>query len=742
MRKPNRTHELQFDRPITRWDEGIPLGNGLTGLLIWGDGNPLRLSLDRGDLWDKRVADEILAEDFTYSELIRLVREGKHDDVKRRFDRFYTKPTPTKIPAGRLEIDYGRACDQANMRLSLYSATAELKLMFDGRYSRIYAYVHATKGFGRMSIRGDAAQPVVRVCGPDYSGSGGGEGVSAGSLALLGYPPAEIHEEGALSWFLQRTREDLEYAVVLAKRRIAQSLEIAYTVAANHDGPHWLEQAKETAARAVGRPFHWAGTEHRRWWAAYWAKSEIDLPDKEFEKQWYLTNYLFGSCSREGVPPMPLQGVWTADDGALPPWKGDYHSDLNTQLSYWHYMKANHLPEGKSFVDFLWALVPRGREFARKFYDAPGLCMPSVMSIDGQALGGWVQYSICLTSQAWLCQAFDHYWRYSGDELFLRDRAYPYLKESAECISRWLAPGPDGKPRLPLSSSPEIYGNSPQAWLTPNSNFDLALLIYLFRALEQMADSLGNGEGARWRELRERLPDLAIGGNDVLMLSPDESLDESHRHHSHAIAIFPLDIVSAESQKAVIDATVARLEELGTALWVGYSFPWMACFYARQGNGEGAAYQLKLFWESFCSQNGFHLNGDFKNHGVCAAQYRPFTLEGNMAAAAALQEMLLRTTDGVIHVFPAIPDSWREKGVSFRDLRGEGAVLVSAEIAAGQLTVSLRAEKTGRFVLYNTFGSDRLLIEDQSGSRVEECPQGDHLPIRLAEGQTCLIRAG
>jgi alpha-L-fucosidase 2 len=31
---------------------------------------------------------------------------------------------------------------------------------------------------------------------------------------------------------------------------------------------------------------------------------------------------------------MPLQGVWTADAGGLPPWKGDYHNDLNTQMTY------------------------------------------------------------------------------------------------------------------------------------------------------------------------------------------------------------------------------------------------------------------------------------------------------------------------------------------------------------------------------------------------------------------------
>ena len=50
---------------------------------------------------------------------------------------------------------------------------------------------------------------------------------------------------------------------------------------------------------------------------------------------------------------MPLQGVWTADNDCLPPWKGDYHHDTNTELSYQSYLKANRLKEGEAFIDYL-----------------------------------------------------------------------------------------------------------------------------------------------------------------------------------------------------------------------------------------------------------------------------------------------------------------------------------------------------------------------------------------------------
>ena len=51
---PDRSLNLQLAAPIRTWDEAVPLGNGAMGVLLWGETNTLRLSLDRGDLWDER----------------------------------------------------------------------------------------------------------------------------------------------------------------------------------------------------------------------------------------------------------------------------------------------------------------------------------------------------------------------------------------------------------------------------------------------------------------------------------------------------------------------------------------------------------------------------------------------------------------------------------------------------------------------------------------------------------------
>ncbi len=49
-----------------RWDEAVPLGNGIVGTLVWKKGDNLRLTLDRADLWDLRPVKEFSGPNYTY----------------------------------------------------------------------------------------------------------------------------------------------------------------------------------------------------------------------------------------------------------------------------------------------------------------------------------------------------------------------------------------------------------------------------------------------------------------------------------------------------------------------------------------------------------------------------------------------------------------------------------------------------------------------------------------------------
>lgn len=718
---------------ITRWDEAIPLGNGKMGCLIWGSPACLRFSLDRVDVWDTTTPAGTEAPEFNYRTLVQLANRKDTRRIREIFDAPYYAPVPTKLPVGKILLGLPQYQDTAST-LSLAKAEADLRLTGEGT-AKIRSFLHATLETGVIAVDLPLEAFSIELQAPEFGREkkGGGHAysedsrsISQGSLQQI-VCPEPVHrriplpvkqpvkesfateslamDSGYLEYFRQDISDSFSYGVVLGVCARDGHTEIYYRVVTSKDSDRAFtkinrifEEALYEVSCLMCRGYDALFQSHEKWWEDYWNQSKIRIPDSFLEKNWYISNYLLGSCSRTGCYPMPLQGVWTADEDALPPWKGDYHNDLNTQMSYYHYLKANHLPQGASFVEFLWNSREAGRAFARDFYETEGLCLPAVMTIDGKPLGGWPMYSLSPTNQIWLCRAFDDYYRYTGDPEFLSERAYPYFQETEACIGALLEEGDDGLLYLPISSSPEIHDDEAEAFLKPNSNYDLSLLRYFYDTLEEYAQKLGNKkDAANWSVKRQKLPSLAFDERDVLMLSSQEVLQESHRHFSHAHGIHPLRLIKYDSlqNRRRIDAVIKDLEQLGTQMWVGFSFCWMAELYAIAHKGNQAAEMLRIFWDSFCSCNGFHLNGDYQKRGYSSFDYRPFTLEANMCAADALQEMLLYTEEGLFEPFPAIPDDWKQEEASFEHFRGQGGILISCTLSQGKLSKLLvQADKS------------------------------------------------
>ncbi len=190
------------------------------------------------------------------------------------------------------------------------------------------------------------------------------------------------------------------------------------------------------------------------------------------------------------------------------------------------------------------------------------------------------------------------------------------------------------------------------------------------------------------------------------MISPDYPYNESHRHFSNTMAIHPLGLIKWEDSdqaKNIIRSSIKLLDDVGPKLWYGYSYAWLGNLKARAKDGEGAAKALTIFSTAFCSTNSFHLNGDQTKSGYSDFVYRPFTLEGNFAFAAGLQEMLIQSHAGFLEVFPAIPADWND--ASFKTMRAEGAFLVSAEKKNGKVVLlNIQSEKGGILKVKSPFG--------------------------------------
>ncbi len=735
---PEAGHGLQFDTPVTVWDEALPLGNGMLGALLWGGDKdiPVRISLDRTDLWDLRPVEEYHRPEYDYATMQQWEKEGRIDDLLALYDHPYRRPAPTKIPAGRIELMLDKQGAFVNTALSLADATARLKL----DATEIAAWIHAEQPLGFIQI--DTTQTIhPKLIAPAFGGENVVDGqdnvVGGNSVATLGYPAPEQKSGPQYQSYLQEGWGGFRFAVYLGWRQSENQWRAIWTVASSYEGDDPYTLARDRVERALDNTSNNLRQTHEAWWHSYWQKTSLSVPNPTLERQWFLDTYKFGAASRKGAPPITLQGPWTADNGKLPPWKGDYHHDLNTELSYWPCYSGNRLEEGINFLNWLWETRGNCVEWTKRFFKLPGMAVPMTADLNNNQIGGWRQYTHSATTGAWVAHHFYLHWKYSMDENFLTQRAYPYLHDCAvffEAVTE--NRDADGKRSLPLSSSPEINDNRPTAWFPSITNYDLALIRWTFSTTAEMAEAVGNEKEAQhWRKCLDEMPAFSKGKDGRLLVAKNYPLPHSHRHFSHLMAIHPLgliDVSQGEAAQRTIRASLKELEKKGTSKWTGYSFAWLASMAARARDGKTAEKALETFTD-FTLRNSFHCNGDQSGKGHSDFTYRPFTLEGNFAAAAGLQEMLLQSHTGVIDIFPAIPSHW--KTCHFHRLRAQGAFLVSAQRHDGLTQeVLIETQKGGPCRLRALDNPEQIQTYTlQPGDTLRQTPKGVFIRHRQSD---------
>ena len=423
-------YDICYEHAITSWDMGLPLGNGRLGCIVYGE-DAIYLAVDRIDLWDTREHPNTLEAGFCYKNLVKLSKlrtEEAWKEQERLFEKIYDELSyPSKISAGHFKLDYGCELQNVHAKIDLKSAIGEMH--FDG--GEIELFMDAWKPVGAARIKGDFRS---ELCIPEYISSDCHneremfkDGGQITPTCGMGYPQADIKKEDGFLYYIQETKSEFSYGVFAYTVLKKEFAEIYFTIKTSKDGDDFDRIAKEELKEAARTGYDKLKEEHIKWWKKYWEKASLKINDELLEKTYYRSWYLFASCSRKGNYPMPLQGVWTADDGKIPPWRGDYHHDTNTQLSYQAYLKADRLAEGEVFLDYLWNLKPRFEQFANEFYGVDGLLIPGVSTIDGKPMGGWSQYALSPTMSIWVALSFDEYYLYTGDVLFLKEKAYPFF---------------------------------------------------------------------------------------------------------------------------------------------------------------------------------------------------------------------------------------------------------------------------------------------------------------------------
>jgi alpha-L-fucosidase 2 len=393
-------------------------------------------------------------------------------------------------------------------------------------------------------------------------------------------------------------------------------------------------------------------------------------------------------------------------------------------MFYWPVYTANHLELLEPFHDWLIDdQLPAGRAYAKSFYGFDDGAYFQTATIGHRCfrVGMYATCNIWPAVGAWWCQ---HLWwahLYQPSPAFLRDRAYPFMRQCMIFYEQLLEPGTDGKLHIPLTHSPEWQEAEPQAFCA-DSTIDLSLVRYAARAAISTAELLGLCDDAkRWIAFSERLPEYPVDENLGLQIYPGQNLTETHRHQSHLTPIFPsgdLNVDGTEEQRQLMQKSLLHLEHMGSGYWTGFGYAWAACIAARVGWGNNAWRVLDTYVGAFLSPNSFNLNGDFKNQGVSIAHYTPFTNEAGSGAAEAINQMLLQSWGGTIRLFPALPDAWRE--ASFTDLRAEGAFLVSADLCDRRIVhATIRSEAGGACRVLNSFGGE-VMVEGTNQVQVGE----------------------
>jgi len=435
--------------------------------------------------------------------------------------------------------------------------------------------------------------------------------------------------------------------------------------------------------------------------------------------------YLLISSSRTGSLPANLQGVW--NHSATPPWDADYHVNINLQMNYWLADPANLAETTPPLFDFIDGLAEPGRESAKRIFGARGWLMNLNTNPWGYTgLIAWPTAFWQPEAAAWLSQHYYDHYRFTQDETFLRERAYPTMKAVAAFWLDALVTDPrDGKLVVSPSYSPEHGPFSAGASMSQEIVFDL------FTNVSEAAKHLG--DEAFGREVDAALakldPGLRIGSWGQLQEWKDDWDDpkDDHRHVSHLFALHPGHQVSPLTTPAFAEAARVSLTARGDG-GTGWSKAWKINFWARLLDGDHAHKMLSEQLRQSTLPNLWDT-------------HPPFQIDGNFGATTGVTEMLLQSQNGEIHILPALPRAWPSGSV--RGLRARGDVTVGICWSNGEAdSVTMIASRTGFVRLRSKLFDSVFSLTEISGAAVPINGSGELRSFLALAGNTYLLRSG
>jgi len=412
--------------------------------------------------------------------------------------------------------------------------------------------------------------------------------------------------------------------------------------------------------------------------------------------------YLLISASRPGTRPANLQGIW--NDLLTPPWGSKYTSNINLQMNYWPSELLNLSATNEPLFTMIGELAQTGKQTAKEHYNAPGWVLHHNTDIwRGTAPINAANHGIWVTGGAWLCQHLWEHYLFTQDRIFLKDKAYPVMKEAALFFNSFLIKDPvTGYLISTPSNSPE------QGGLVAGPAMDHEIIRLLFKNVIA-AGKLLNVDAALQKTLREKYERIApnkIGKYGQLQewMQDVDDTSNKHRHISHLWGMYPGSEINWEETPDLMKAARQSLIYRGDAA-TGWSLGWKINCWARFKDGNHTFKMIQMLMSPVKGGAGSYPNL-FDAHP-------PFQIDGNFGAAAGIGEMLLQSHTQYIDILPALPDALPDGEV--KGICARGGFVIDIKWSKGKLEHITVRSKAGMPLLLRYNGKEKNIATTKNG---------------------------
>ncbi|KAI1792253.1 Six-hairpin glycosidase-like protein [Ganoderma leucocontextum] len=388
------------------------------------------------------------------------------------------------------------------------------------------------------------------------------------------------------------------------------------------------------------------------------AAYQTDVGDTYLE--WLLFNfgrYLLASSAR-GALPANLQGKWGKD--ANNPWGADYHSNINLQMNYW-FAELTDMDIVKplfGYIEKAWA--PRAALTAQYLYNiSEGWVTHDEMNTFGHTgmKGSGNNTFSAADYPAGLLPKMLHVWEdfdFTQDADWFKAQGWPLLKGVAQFHLQKLVPDV----HFNDSTLIVVPCNSPeQAPITLGCAHAQQVIWQLFHAIEKGFPISGDMDIAFLNAVRTMRAQMDNGihigpwGQLQEWKVDMDSPDDTHRHLSHLIGLYP---------GYAITSLVHRRNGTAPDADSGWEKVWRGACWAQLGNASEFYLELSVR-QTPSSATSRRTCFSFYSAGPGAI----FQIDANFGFAAALlngsiQAPDVPSTSDVYNVFilPALPANW------------------------------------------------------------------------------------